>query len=133
MYFSMLIPKNKKLMIILSCALLVCVIIGCILYFALSKTTDANKQNEPSDAQIADVKGPDEETDKSETNVPADVPNANVPNINEGNGPVNIQNGDDLVGKIDKFNSLNDGDPEKEKIRKELEDLFAYAEGTTLN
>lgn len=120
--------KNKKLMIILSCAILVCVVLSVILYFSLAKTTD--EKNEPDvkpNFEIADT-----QTDKNQINENTQE-KSYVPDINDGNGPVNIHGGDDLVEKIDKFNSLNDDDPEKEKIRKELEDLFEYAQGTTLN
>lgn len=122
--------KNKKLMIILSCIVVACIALCTVLYFANTKTNEEKSEAEvPSVSDVKDDKVQTEEATKEDVTETKE----NKPDITEGNGPVNIQNGDDLVGKIDKFNSLNDGDPEKEKIRKELEDLFAYAEGTTLN
>ncbi len=133
--------KNKKLMIILSCAILVCVVLSVILYFSLANKDEKNnlpKNN--SKPEIADTKNEKNEKndDASGKNNSPDISQGtkdknNSPDISEGNGPVNIHGGDNLVEKIDKFNSLNDDDPEKEKIRKELEDLFEYAEGATFN
>jgi hypothetical protein len=113
--------KNKKLIIILLCILAACITLCTVLYFAPSKT------NEEKNGALLTSQS---EAEDGKTEIKA---YENKADINEGKGPVNIDNGDDIVEKIDKFNSLNDGDEEKEKIRKELEDLFAYAEGTTLN
>lgn len=40
----------------------------------------------------------------------------------------NISTAADLESKINRFNELEDGDPEKEQIREELEEIFANAE-----
>ena len=44
------------------------------------------------------------------------------------NNDTSIKTADDLESKINRFNELPDGDPEKEQIRQELQTLFESVE-----
>lgn len=54
--------------------------------------------------------------------------NQQVQELDLEKNETSIKTADDLESKIDKFNDLEDGDPEKEQIRQELQALFDSVE-----
>ena len=113
-------------------------IISLMLSLSLVLSFAGCKKDEPKKDEKANIETSNSENIKEEDiyeglieKAPDETTQNKTEILNEGNGPVNIESGDELVSKIDEFNTLLDGDPKKEEIRKELEDLFKYAEGET--
>lgn len=129
---------NKKRLIFIIAALVVAAALIVCGIFVL-KNTDNDEKNDISVSgtnadtenveNIENAQNNEADSEKAEK----ETPNETKEGINAGNGPVlPIPTEGDITEKIDKFNSLEDGDPEKEKIREELEALFEYAEGQTI-
>jgi len=127
----------------MKCNKIICLMLAAVLVFSFAsckkdETKKENTQAKTEETKKDEIKEEDiyeglieKAPDENETAQTEEAPKNETETLNEGNGPVNIESGDDIVSKIDEFNSLSDGDPRKEEIRKELEELFENANGTT--
>lgn len=121
--------NKKRLIFIIAAVIIATTLVGCTAF--KSENTDGKNDISVSDGNKNTKK--DENSTNTEKDIKNDASEKTENGINAGKGPVaEIPTEGDITEKIEKFNTLEDGNYEKEKIREELEALFEYAEGKTI-